>query len=91
MPVTVSSFALSWLMVHDGVTRRSTAALSEMTCRGTSAMVRACRAFLSLPQVTRRGRLRRGGVSRTGGGWMRGVDEYKGLSLPVCVSASLEV
>lgn len=39
MPVTVSSFALSWLMVHDGVMRRSEAAFSETTSRGTSAMV----------------------------------------------------
>lgn len=33
-----SSLVLSWLMVHDGVMRRSDEEFSEMTCRGTSAM-----------------------------------------------------
>lgn len=34
-----SSLLLSWKIVHDGVMRRSEAAYSEMTSRGTSAMV----------------------------------------------------
>jgi hypothetical protein len=38
MPVIGSSLALSWLMDHEGVMRRSDAALSEITWRGTSAM-----------------------------------------------------
>lgn len=33
-----SSLDLSWVMVHDGVMRRSDEEFSEMTCRGTSAM-----------------------------------------------------
>lgn len=39
IPVMGSSLDLSWLMVHDGVIRRSDEEFSEMTCRGTSAMV----------------------------------------------------
>ena len=38
MPVIGSSFVLSWLIVHDGVMRRSEEALSEMTSSGTSAI-----------------------------------------------------
>lgn len=34
-----SSLALSWPMVQEGVMRRSEAAFSDMTCRGTSAIV----------------------------------------------------
>lgn len=34
-----SSLDLSWLMVHDGVIRRSDEEFSEMTSRGTSAIV----------------------------------------------------
>ena len=41
MPVMGSSFALSWLIVHDGVMRRSAAAFSDITRRGTSAMMTA--------------------------------------------------
>ena len=33
-----SSLDLSWLMVHEGVIRRSAAAFSETTYNGTSAM-----------------------------------------------------
>lgn len=39
MPVTVSSFALSLLMDHEGVIRRSDEVFSETTRKGTSAMV----------------------------------------------------
>lgn len=38
-PVMCSSLPRSWLIVHDGVMRRSEAVLSEMTSMGTSAMV----------------------------------------------------
>lgn len=38
MPVTGSSLVLSVKIVHEGVMRRSEAAYSEMTSRGTSAM-----------------------------------------------------
>lgn len=38
MPVTVSSLDLSWVMVQDGVMRRSDCAYSEITRSGTSAM-----------------------------------------------------
>lgn len=34
-----SSLVLSWLIVHDGVMRRSEEELSETTMSGTSAMV----------------------------------------------------
>lgn len=41
-------------MVHDGMTRRSAVALSEMTCSGTSAMVQAVSClFLCLIKVGR--------------------------------------
>lgn len=36
-----SSFDLSWLMVHEGVIRRSDEAFSDTTINGTSAMA-AC-------------------------------------------------
>ncbi len=39
MPVTGSSFALSWPMVHDGVMRRSEEEFSEVTWRGISPAV----------------------------------------------------
>lgn len=39
MPVTGSSFALSWLMVHEGVMRRSDEAFSDIIKRGTSPIV----------------------------------------------------
>lgn len=39
MPVTGSSLVRSWLMVHDGVMRRSDDELSEMTSSGTSAIL----------------------------------------------------
>lgn len=39
MPVMVSIFFLSWLTVQDGVIRRSEAVFSDMTRRGTSAMM----------------------------------------------------
>lgn len=39
MPVTDSSFALRVLMDQDGVMRRSDDEFSEITCRGTSAML----------------------------------------------------
>lgn len=39
MPVTGSSFAFSWPMVHEGVTRRSEEAFSELTRSGMSPAV----------------------------------------------------
>lgn len=41
IPVMGSSFDLSWLMVHEGVIRRSDEAFSDTTINGTSAMA-AC-------------------------------------------------
>lgn len=38
MPVTVSNFALSVVMDHEGVMRRSDEVLSDTTISGTSAM-----------------------------------------------------
>lgn len=40
IPVTVSNFALSLLMDHEGVMRRSDEVFSDTTLRGTSAIVR---------------------------------------------------
>lgn len=39
MPVTGSSLAFSWVMVQDGVMRRSAEADSERICRGMSCAV----------------------------------------------------
>jgi len=39
MPVIGSSLALSCVMVHDGVIRRSEDAFSDTTIKGTSAMI----------------------------------------------------
>jgi len=39
MPVTGSSFALSWLMVHEGVIRRSDEEFSDVIKRGISPIV----------------------------------------------------
>lgn len=39
MPVMGSSLVLSWVMVHDGVMRRSEAAFSDITWSGMSAMI----------------------------------------------------
>lgn len=41
IPVTGSNFALSVLMDHAGVIRRSEDEFSDTTCRGTSAMITA--------------------------------------------------
>lgn len=38
-PVIGSSLVLSWLIVHDGVMRRSAEELSDTTMSGTSAIV----------------------------------------------------